>query len=322
VVERYRYDPYGKVTVLEPDYSSDSDGASDVNNPYLYTGRRNDAESNLYQYRHRYYSWRLGRFISRDPKGYVDGYNVYQYAGGRVVIVTDAMGLEGMAYPGVPDEDRGRGEWRKTYSGGALTVGDLRPIKAPRHLIDAPRAGLDVREKLTEYYGRGGYYYGHAHCVSSCVMSKMTNRGSAKKVTQWKERSDVVWGMARWNASAYSAKQPADYDANKAGRDAAEDISLCPVEGPPLTWDQKIDAYFDRCVDECKKAGWGQWSAGPAAPSNIWSDNYNNRLKQHPELDYRDLPGRTIEERLHRNPPKIWAPTPPSNRDYRPIQTQ
>jgi len=46
------------------------------------------------QYRHRYYSWKLGCFISRDPKGYVDGWNLYEYAGGRVVTLSDPMGSE------------------------------------------------------------------------------------------------------------------------------------------------------------------------------------------------------------------------------------
>ena len=98
VVERYRFDAYGKVTVLDPDHSADGDNASDVSNPYLYTGRRADSESNLMQYRHRYYSWKLGRFISRDPKGYVDGWNLYEYAGGRPVNQTDPRGL----YPHYP----------------------------------------------------------------------------------------------------------------------------------------------------------------------------------------------------------------------------
>ena len=36
--------------MLDPDHSADSDNASDVSNPYLYTGRRADSESNLMQY--------------------------------------------------------------------------------------------------------------------------------------------------------------------------------------------------------------------------------------------------------------------------------
>jgi RHS repeat-associated protein len=269
-----------------------------VNNPYLYTGRRNDAETNLYQYRHRYYSWRLGRFISRDPKGYVDGYNLYQYAGGRVVVMNDPMGLAGGGHVATPTAP--------TTSNGPTTV----------------EIAQNVRKNLTEHYGRGGYYYGHSHCVSSCVLTNMTDKETAKAATQWKERGDVILGGLGKAGNAYSAMQSADYDANKAGRDAAENISLCPVEGRPLSSDQKIDAYFQMCIDECTKAGWGQWDAGPQPPSNIWSDSYRNRLKQHPELDYRDLPGTTVEELQHRHPPDIWAPNPPPNRDYRPVVTR
>ena len=85
----------GRATAPEPDYSADGDNASDVSNPYLYTGRRNDAETNLLQYRNRYYETHLGRFISRDPAGYVDGYNLYEYASGRVVKMGDAFGQMG-----------------------------------------------------------------------------------------------------------------------------------------------------------------------------------------------------------------------------------
>jgi RHS repeat-associated protein len=61
------YDAYGACTVLDPDGSADADGLSDVENPYTFTGRRLDDESGLMQYRNRYYSVELGRFMSRDP---------------------------------------------------------------------------------------------------------------------------------------------------------------------------------------------------------------------------------------------------------------
>jgi len=77
VVERYRYDAYGAVTVLDDDWSADADGASDVDNPYTFTGRRIDTESGLMQYRHRCYSPALGRFTNRDPAGYAEGPSLY-----------------------------------------------------------------------------------------------------------------------------------------------------------------------------------------------------------------------------------------------------
>ncbi|MFO7956659.1 MAG: RHS repeat-associated core domain-containing protein [Candidatus Brocadiia bacterium] len=89
VVERYRYDAYGAWTVLDSDFSTDADNASDVDNPYLFTARRLDAESGLMQYRHRYYPSVLGRFISRDSVWQPD---LYVYVKGQPVRALDPLG--------------------------------------------------------------------------------------------------------------------------------------------------------------------------------------------------------------------------------------
>jgi len=56
IVERYSYDVFG-----EPNRTSD------VNNPYMFTGRRYDDETGLYYYRARYYAYDIGRFLQPDP---------------------------------------------------------------------------------------------------------------------------------------------------------------------------------------------------------------------------------------------------------------
>jgi len=91
-VERYRYDAYGGATVLDADGSDDSDGLSDVENPYAFTARRPDAETDLMYYRNRQYSVTLGRFISRDPVGYRDSWNLYIYVSGRPGSSFDPLG--------------------------------------------------------------------------------------------------------------------------------------------------------------------------------------------------------------------------------------
>jgi len=65
-VERYTYDPYGKVKILAPNGVRVL-AESSVGNPWTYTGRRLDAETGLMYYRARYYDAGLGRFIGRDP---------------------------------------------------------------------------------------------------------------------------------------------------------------------------------------------------------------------------------------------------------------
>ncbi|HAC66219.1 MAG TPA: hypothetical protein DCF68_22465 [Cyanothece sp. UBA12306] len=102
IVEGYQYDAYGRQTVYEPgangsvDFGGDdvitASGSSAVDNPYLFTGRRLDAESGLYYYRNRYLNTELGRFISRDPVGYMDGMNLYEYVKGNPINSLDPYG--------------------------------------------------------------------------------------------------------------------------------------------------------------------------------------------------------------------------------------
>jgi RHS repeat-associated protein len=76
VKERYAYDGYGRSDVFGPDFRSRS--SSSYNWEYRYTGRRLDLETAIHYFRARYYHAELGRFLSRDPIGYVDGMNLYR----------------------------------------------------------------------------------------------------------------------------------------------------------------------------------------------------------------------------------------------------
>lgn len=94
VVERYRYDPYGAVTILAPDGVTPK-SASAASNPWMFTGRRLDRETGLLYYRTRYYDSTLGRFLSRDPIGYTDSLNRYEYVRGIPTIMVDPSGMIG-----------------------------------------------------------------------------------------------------------------------------------------------------------------------------------------------------------------------------------
>ena len=92
VVERYRYQAYGENTILAADAVTPLPDST-VGNPFRFTGRRFDNESGLYYYRARHYLPSRGRFLQRDPKGYVDGLGLYQYLGSNPINFVDPWGL-------------------------------------------------------------------------------------------------------------------------------------------------------------------------------------------------------------------------------------
>ena len=75
VAERYGYTPYGKRRVVSPGGATLASSA--VGNQVGFTGRYHDAETQLTYFRARYQDAELGRFLGRDPLGYVDGSSVY-----------------------------------------------------------------------------------------------------------------------------------------------------------------------------------------------------------------------------------------------------
>jgi len=92
VIEEYRYDAYGNPTIYNDQGQVISESA--INNPYMFTGRRYDKETGLYYYRARYYDPLTGRFLQRDPKGYVDGMGLYNYCGNNPANALDPFGMQ------------------------------------------------------------------------------------------------------------------------------------------------------------------------------------------------------------------------------------
>ena len=77
VVERYRYSAFGEVSI------EDGQGAALTTSAYandrFFMGRPFDIETGYYDVRARWYDPRTGSFISPDPWGAVDSWNMYQY---------------------------------------------------------------------------------------------------------------------------------------------------------------------------------------------------------------------------------------------------
>ena len=89
VVETRTYTAFGAMTAYDAVGTTLAASAS----AYGFTGQRWDAESALWDYRNRAYSPTLGRFLQRDPAGFVDGANLYAYCRNNPVLFTDPDGL-------------------------------------------------------------------------------------------------------------------------------------------------------------------------------------------------------------------------------------
>ena len=66
-----------------------------VDNQIGYDSYVFNAETLQYLARNRNYDPDHGRWIERDPAGYVDGMNLYEYVGGRPTVILDPRGLKG-----------------------------------------------------------------------------------------------------------------------------------------------------------------------------------------------------------------------------------
>jgi len=92
--ESYSYDVYGTPTL----YGSNGVviASTAINNRLMFTGRDRDPDTTLYNYRYRYYSPSLGRFVQVDPINLAGGdLNLYRYVGNNPVNATDPFGLLG-----------------------------------------------------------------------------------------------------------------------------------------------------------------------------------------------------------------------------------
>ncbi len=95
---------FGLMTVPEPDWDELTGGTA-YGNQYGFTGRRWDAKSYLWHYRNRTYSPTLGRFLQRDPSGFVDGVNLYAYVANNPLRFLDPTGR--MKQPWTTDPSAG-----------------------------------------------------------------------------------------------------------------------------------------------------------------------------------------------------------------------
>ena len=86
IVAKYEYDPYGNVVAQAGDYAE--------RNPFRFSTKYWDDETGLGYWGYRYYSSRMGRWISRDPIEEEGGPDLYNFVGNAPANFMDALGLK------------------------------------------------------------------------------------------------------------------------------------------------------------------------------------------------------------------------------------
>ena len=93
IQQSYGYGAYGEINCFDS-AGNNINVAPALINPYTFTGKQYDAESNLYYFRARYYDPSLGRFISQDPIGFAgQDVNLYRYVYNDPINLIDDNGL-------------------------------------------------------------------------------------------------------------------------------------------------------------------------------------------------------------------------------------
>ena len=86
MVANYEYSPFGE-TIR-------STGSLAKNNPFRFSTKYDDDESDFLYYGYRYYKASTGTWLSRDPAGEDESENLYQIAGNDTSDLIDVLGLE------------------------------------------------------------------------------------------------------------------------------------------------------------------------------------------------------------------------------------
>jgi RHS repeat-associated protein len=141
LINREEYGPYGETSF-----------GSVARKRYRFIGKERDAESGLYYFGARYYAAWLGKWVSPDPAGMVEGANLYVYASSNPIMSKDPSGTQSEHCYAV--EDRGVLECRPDPP---AQISD-EPLEEVR--VRGPaRASQSVQPAVTEeksFWMRGG----------------------------------------------------------------------------------------------------------------------------------------------------------------------
>jgi len=212
IAQRIEYDEFGKVV------SDTSPGFQ----PFGYAGGLYDPDTGLVQFGAREYDARVGRWMSRDPLGFDDGGNVYEYVGSDPINFTDPEGTR-RAYENAGDFAAGMGD-RLTFGGTAWLRRKLG--------ID------DVVDKCSGWYLAGGVA---GELVGDYLMGAALARieGAAAEVATVCKNSFAAGTLVRTPDGLVPIEKLAPGDLVLARDDQTGEVAYRPIHHVIVTADKQ-----------------------------------------------------------------------------------
>lgn len=145
VVESYRYSAYGEGEILNERGRAVTD--SSVGNPWRFKGKRVDKEVGLIYFGYRYYDPEIGRWISPDPMGTIDGPNMYAFVRNNPVKYVDYFGFNSQLDPNCGCTQHGHPGWHNAPPGCVCICGRDGRSEAPANSYRS-KMGSDITSVL------------------------------------------------------------------------------------------------------------------------------------------------------------------------------
>jgi RHS repeat-associated protein len=306
VAERTIYDAYGQPTLYDATWANTIAESASKANEIRFCGYVYDAVVGLYTVRYRVYDPALGRWVQRDPAGYVDGMGLYEYCVGDPSAHADPFGLaknrvpEGWKDLGFKDAERtllhyedfvgAKQEWKPT--------GLTRTLELSYEVTDVEKQEAAFKVTLTAKgdvadVGLGWETEGTYTIVSTKAVAVGVKNTVKTEYAAFSERKQKRAYRIRvkhiqkdkwvWSFNAADPNGP-----GMLGRALVGDVDSCPQgweevslkdehrKGKP--WNLLCRMIEVWSVRTCRKTDWYTKVANRNPPV-VWEDTGNFRIK-------------------------------------------
>ncbi|MFK0731931.1 MAG: RHS repeat-associated core domain-containing protein [Gloeotrichia echinulata HAB0833] len=165
---------------------------------YRYSGKERDAATGLYYYGARYYAPWLGRWMSCDPAGTVDGLNLYAFVGGNPTSFTDISG-EARTHGSASNTSHSANSFNARYQRYNSQYGKVN--KRSRSGKSPNTSGKKINSAKATfsycYYQENGKTYENEYNTKDYSSGKDNSTGTSKLIDYIKQKVETDYKVIR-----------------------------------------------------------------------------------------------------------------------------